>query len=73
MPLLSVLAVVGAAICLAQALVLVRRFPPVHPVTMNAVGMAAGAALLLAAALVADEPIVLRTASRHWRPWPTWL
>jgi drug/metabolite transporter (DMT)-like permease len=58
-PLLSVLAVVGGAICLAQALVLVRRFPPVHPVTMNAVGMAAGAALLLAAALVADEPIVL--------------
>jgi drug/metabolite transporter (DMT)-like permease len=58
-PLLSVLAVVGGAICLAQALVLVRRFPSVHPVTMNAVGMAAGAALLLAAALVADEPIVL--------------
>jgi hypothetical protein len=31
-PLLSVLAVVGGAICFAQALVLVRRFPPVHPV-----------------------------------------
>jgi drug/metabolite transporter (DMT)-like permease len=56
-PLLSVLAMIGSAICFAQALVLVRRFPGVHPVTMNAVGMTAGAALLFAAALVADEPI----------------
>jgi hypothetical protein len=55
----SVLAVVGGAICFAQALVLVRRFPPVHPVTMNAIGMTTGAARLLTAALVADEPIVL--------------
>jgi drug/metabolite transporter (DMT)-like permease len=37
-PVLSVLAVVGGAICFAQALVLVRHFPSVHPVTMNAVG-----------------------------------
>jgi drug/metabolite transporter (DMT)-like permease len=56
-PLRSVLAVVGGAICFAQALVLVRRFPRVHPVTMNGVGMTSGAALLLAAALIADEPI----------------
>jgi drug/metabolite transporter (DMT)-like permease len=58
-PLRSVRAVVGGAICFAQALVLVRRFPRVHPVTMNAVGMTAGAAVLLAAAFVADDPIVL--------------
>jgi drug/metabolite transporter (DMT)-like permease len=59
-PMLSVLAVVGGAICFAQALVLVRRFPSVHPVTMNAIGMTAGAAVLLA-------------ALRHGRPWLTWL
>jgi drug/metabolite transporter (DMT)-like permease len=53
------LAVVGGAICFAQALVLVRRFPSVHPVTMNAIGITAGAAVLLAASLVADEPILL--------------
>jgi drug/metabolite transporter (DMT)-like permease len=35
-PLVSVLAVVGGAICFAQALVLVQRFPPLHPVTVNA-------------------------------------
>jgi drug/metabolite transporter (DMT)-like permease len=65
-PLLSVLAVVGGAICFAQALVLVRRFPPVHPVTMNAIGMTTGAAVLLTAALDADEPIVL---PRHPETW----
>jgi drug/metabolite transporter (DMT)-like permease len=65
-PLLSVLAVVGGAICFAQALVLVRRFPPVHPVTMNAIGMTSGAAVLLAAALVADEPIVLPHRPQTW-------
>ena len=65
-PLLSVLAVVGGAICFAQALVFVRRFPRVHPVSMNAVGMTAGAAVLLAASLVADEPIWLPHRPETW-------
>src|SRR5215207_8534716 len=65
-PLLSVLAVVGGAICFAQALVLVRRFPHVHPVTMNAVGMTAGAAVLLIASLLTDEPIVLPQRPETW-------
>ena len=65
-PLLSVLAVVGGAICFAQALVLVRRFPRVHPVSMNAIGMTAGAAVLLAASLVADEPMVLPHRPETW-------
>jgi drug/metabolite transporter (DMT)-like permease len=65
-PLRSVLAVVGGAICFAQALVLVRRFPRVHPVTMNGVGMTAGAALLLATALIADEPIGLPHRLETW-------
>jgi drug/metabolite transporter (DMT)-like permease len=65
-PVLSVLAVVGGATCFAQALVLVRRFPRVHPVTMNAVGMTGGAAVLLIASLLADEPIVLPQRPETW-------
>jgi len=65
-PLTSVLALVGGAFCFAQALVLVRRFPHVHPVTMNAVGMTAGAAVLLAASIVLGDPIVLPQRAQTW-------
>ena len=37
-PLLSLLAAIASALCFAQAAVLVRWLPPVHPVAMNAVG-----------------------------------
>ncbi len=47
-PALSLLALLGSALCFAQAAILVRRFPPVHPVAMNAVAMGTGAVLLLA-------------------------
>jgi drug/metabolite transporter (DMT)-like permease len=62
-PLLYLVAAVGSALCLAQAAVLVRGLPPVHPVTMNAVGMTVGAALLLAgSALSGDSWILPRRA-----------
>jgi drug/metabolite transporter (DMT)-like permease len=65
-PLVSVLAAVGSAVCVAQAAVLVRRFPPVHPVTMNAVGMATGAALLVIGSLAAGEPIGVPQRASTW-------
>ena len=65
-PLPSLLAVLGGAVCFAQALVLVRRYPHVHPVTMNAVGMTAGAAVLLAASLVLGEPRTLPERAETW-------
>jgi drug/metabolite transporter (DMT)-like permease len=65
-PLLSVLALLGAAVCFAQAAVLVRRFPRVHPVTMNGVGMVAAAVLLLAGSLVAGEPMALPERTATW-------
>ena len=40
-PLVSLIASLGAVLCFAQATVLVRRFPPVHPRTQNALGMTA--------------------------------
>jgi drug/metabolite transporter (DMT)-like permease len=52
-PLGSLLAAVASAVCIAQAAVLVRRFPAVHPVSMNAVGMTTGAVLLVAGSVLA--------------------
>ena len=65
-PLGSLLAAVASAVCIAQAAVLVRRFPPVHPVTMNAVGMTTGAALLLAGSALAGEPHPLPQRATTW-------
>jgi drug/metabolite transporter (DMT)-like permease len=56
-PLLALLALIMSAICVAQAAVVVRRLPPMHPVTMNAVGTAAAAAILLPLSpLVGESP-----------------
>ena len=65
-PLGSLLAAVASAVCIAQAAVLVRRFPAVHPVTMNAVGMATGAALLVAGSLLTGEPRPLPQRAATW-------
>lgn len=58
-PLLSLLAAVGSALCFAQAAVLVRRLPRVNPVAMSGIGMATGAALLVTGSLLGGESQVL--------------
>ncbi|MFB9517009.1 DMT family transporter [Streptomyces purpureus] len=66
-PVLSLLAVLGAVLSFAQATVLVKRLPPLHPVTMNAVGMTAAAALLFAgSALVGDTWRLPDRAATWW-------
>ena len=65
-PVLSLLAVLGAVLCFAQATVLVRRFPPVHPITTNAVGMTVGTAILVALSLLLNESIVLPERGATW-------
>lgn len=65
-PLLSLLASLGAVFCFAQATVLVRWFPPVHPVALNAVGMGTGALVLVALSVVAGDAIALPQRSETW-------
>jgi drug/metabolite transporter (DMT)-like permease len=65
-PLLSLVAAIGSAFCFAQAAIVVRRFPPVHPVAINAVGMAAGALLLLVGALAAGETLEVPDDTSTW-------
>jgi drug/metabolite transporter (DMT)-like permease len=65
-PLVSLLAALASALCFAQAAVLVRWLPQVHPVTTNAVGTTAGTTVLLVASLVAGETIALPGESDTW-------
>ena len=65
-PLLSLLALFGTVLCFAEGTVLVRRFPPVHPVTTNAVGMAVGSTILIALALLTRETIALPEQGETW-------
>ncbi len=65
-PTVSLLAILGAVLCFAQATVLVRRFPTVHPITANALGMAVGAVLLFTLALVAGQTVELPDRAGTW-------
>ena len=65
-PVLSLLAVLGAVLCFAQGTVLIRQFPPVHPVTSNVVGMAVGGGLLVALSLFFRESIAVPERGGTW-------
>ena len=65
-PLLSVLAALGAAFAFSQSIIIVRGWPAVHPVTMNAVGATAGAVFLLLGALLSRESLLLPQHPRTW-------
>lgn len=64
--LVAVLAVLAGAVAAAGANIVVKRTPGVHPLAMNAVGMAVGASLLSVGALLASETPALPTASTTW-------
>jgi drug/metabolite transporter (DMT)-like permease len=65
-PILSMLAVVGGALCMAESNVVIKRFPRAHPIATNAVAMGAAAVILLAATLVTGEPIAVPAQAQTW-------
>ena len=65
-PVLSLLALLGSALCFAQAAVVVRRFPPVHPIVINALGMAVGGAILVVGSALAREPLKMPDRVETW-------
>lgn len=71
-PFLPLLAIVGGALAAAGAGVVVKRYPRSHPIAANAVGMAVGAAMLLALSLVQREPMALPALGATWVA-VTWL
>jgi len=66
LPVLSLLAVLAAVLCFGQATVLIRRFPPMHPVSINAVGMAVGAAMLILLSMLFGESRVIPEQGSTW-------
>lgn len=65
-PLGSVLAALGSALCFAQASLTVKRFPKVHPIVENAVGMTVGAVFLAVLTWVAGNEIALPELTETW-------
>jgi drug/metabolite transporter (DMT)-like permease len=55
-----------AAICFAEGAVVVRRFRPIDPYGLNAVGMTVGAVVILGAALLRGDDIALPEMAATW-------
>src|SRR3954454_16521958 len=66
LPLPYLLAALASALCIARARVLLRRFPPVHPVTTKAAATTAGAAVLIAGSVLAGESPVVPQRAATW-------
>lgn len=65
-PFASMVAILGAAVCFAEALIVVKRYPAVHPAALNGVGMGVGTVVLLMLAVVAGEDLaVAREIDTH--------
>jgi drug/metabolite transporter (DMT)-like permease len=65
-PLLSVLAVLGSVLCIAEASVLARRLPRMHPVALSTVGMLASTVVLLSWSFLLGEPRLIPQRLETW-------
>ncbi|MDQ7844806.1 MAG: EamA family transporter [Armatimonadota bacterium] len=62
----SMLAMVAAAVCVAESTVLVKQFPKTHPVSTNVVALAAGVVVLAALSLLLREPWAIPARTGTW-------
>ncbi len=65
-PLTSFLALIGGAVCIAEAAVVFKLFPQSHPVTTNALALTIGAALLLVLSILAGDRWMLPVQTSTW-------
>ena len=65
-PLGSLLALLGAAVCFAETGIVVKAFPRVHPVSMNAIGLSVGGLMLLVLAVVYGESLAVPDLAKTW-------
>lgn len=62
----GVVAMLVAAVCIAEAAVVAKRFPPVPPLVMNAVGMTIGAVILIGLSFAVGESHAAPTTAATW-------
>lgn len=65
-PVLALLAMIGAAVCIAESAVLVKSLRDIHPVAVNAVGTTVGALFLIVLTLATGTEIALPQQSETW-------
>ena len=66
LPIGPLIAILLSVLCFAQALIVVRRMPPVHPIALNAMGMVFGAVLLFVMSSLLGEPKALPDRNETW-------
>ena len=62
-------AILLAALCSAEGVVLIKKFPPNPPIMINAIGLTIGGIILAVASLVSGEPWNLPTLTSTWIAW----
>jgi drug/metabolite transporter (DMT)-like permease len=65
-PLGLLLALLGAAVCFAETGIVVKAFPRVHPVSMNAIGLGVGGLILLILAVAYGESLAVPELGKTW-------
>jgi O-acetylserine/cysteine efflux transporter len=65
-PLLSLLALAGAALFMAETNVVAKLIPPGHPIPANLIGMSVGTVVLGTISLLAGEDWAVPTGTRTW-------
>ncbi len=64
--LIRILSVVAGAALLAEASVLVKHYPPSHPIATSAIGLSIGSSMMALFSLLAGETWVLPSGSAMW-------
>jgi drug/metabolite transporter (DMT)-like permease len=65
-PLGSLLSLFAAAVCFAETGIVVKAFPRVHPVSMNAIGLGVGGVMLLVLALLYGDSLAVPELAKTW-------
>jgi drug/metabolite transporter (DMT)-like permease len=65
-PFVSLLSLFAAAVCFAETGIVVKAFPRVHPVSMNAVGLGVGGVMLLVLAMLYGESFAVPELAKTW-------